>query len=246
MKKSLGRAFSFIEKAYAQLDKIILVADARVPYSSINWKFFRKFKSKLFIFFNKADLVPIAKVSNFVTNNLKLNPNYFIISNTKNLNKKKFLDKLTLNSKKKRFILKTAIIGLPNVGKSSLIKALSGGKKNIKIGNIPGITRSISWINLGKLFCIDTPGILEPNIDSKIRLYKLIMTKIFPADSDRLINATFWFVEKVLSKNPEEFFESLNFKQKDSKIDYIRAANFIVKQFSNGKFGKIFLEEYED
>src|SRR5699024_1003979 len=59
------------------------------------------------------------------------------------------------------------ILGVPNVGKSTLINTLSG-RKGAKTGNIPGITKVNQWIKIrGKIELIDTPGILWPKFEDK-------------------------------------------------------------------------------
>jgi len=72
--------------------------------------------------------------------------------------------------------IRAMIVGIPNVGKSTLINRLA--KKNIaKTGNMPGVTKAQQWIKYGKeLELLDTPGILWPKFEDKEAGYKLALT----------------------------------------------------------------------
>ncbi|MHA6258690.1 ribosome biogenesis GTPase YlqF [Sporosarcina sp. CAU 1771] len=81
--------------------------------------------------------------------------------------------------------IRAMIVGIPNVGKSTLINRLA--KKNIaKTGNSPGVTKAQQWIKFGKeLELLDTPGILWPKFEDKEAGYKLALTG---AIKDTLLN----------------------------------------------------------
>lgn len=81
--------------------------------------------------------------------------------------------------------IRAMIVGIPNVGKSTLINRLA--KKNIaKTGNKPGVTKAQQWIKYGKeLELLDTPGILWPKFEDKEAGYKLALTG---AIKDTLLN----------------------------------------------------------
>ena len=61
--------------------------------------------------------------------------------------------------------LRVMVVGIPNVGKSTLINQISG-RKGAKAENRPGVTRGKQWVSVeGKLLLLDTPGILWPKFD---------------------------------------------------------------------------------
>lgn len=67
------------------------------------------------------------------------------------------------------------VVGLPNVGKSSLINKLAR-KRAVNVGDMPGITRNVRWIRLGKMLeLLDTPGIIPPKLDNQDLALKLAM-----------------------------------------------------------------------
>src|SRR5690606_35325812 len=92
----------------------------------------------------------------------------------KTLLKEKF-DRLKAKGVKPRAI-RAMIVGIPNVGKSTLINRLHG--KNIaKTGNTPGVTKAQQWIKVGKeLELLDTPGILWPKFEDQEVGSKLAVT----------------------------------------------------------------------
>lgn len=71
--------------------------------------------------------------------------------------------------------LRTMVMGLPNVGKSSLINALVQ-KRKVKVADKPGVTRSLQWINIGKhLELLDTPGVIPPKFEDQTLALKLAL-----------------------------------------------------------------------
>lgn len=84
-------------------------------------------------------------------------------------------DRMRAKGMKPRAI-RAMIVGIPNVGKSTLINRLA--KKNIaKTGNTPGVTKAQQWIKVGKdLELLDTPGILWPKFEDQEVGYKLALT----------------------------------------------------------------------
>ena len=84
-------------------------------------------------------------------------------------------DRMRLKGMKPRAI-RAMIVGIPNVGKSTLINRLA--KKNIaKTGNTPGVTKAQQWIKVGKeIELLDTPGILWPKFEDQEIGYKLALT----------------------------------------------------------------------
>ena len=84
-------------------------------------------------------------------------------------------DRMKLKGMKPRAI-RAMIVGIPNVGKSTLINRLA--KKNIaKTGNTPGVTKAQQWIKVGKeIELLDTPGILWPKFEDQEIGYKLALT----------------------------------------------------------------------
>ncbi|MCL6445739.1 MAG: ribosome biogenesis GTPase YlqF [Alicyclobacillus sp.] len=71
--------------------------------------------------------------------------------------------------------LRTMVVGIPNVGKSTVINRLAG-RSAAKTGDRPGITQSQQWIRLGTVELLDTPGVLWPKLDDEAGAYALAMS----------------------------------------------------------------------
>jgi len=89
-----------------------------------------------------------------------------------------FYQELAVKMKKRGRLprkLRTMVMGLPNVGKSSLINALIN-KRSLKVGNKPGVTKSLRWVAIAKhLELLDTPGVIPPKIEDQELALKLAM-----------------------------------------------------------------------
>lgn len=154
------------------------------------------------------------------------------------------------------------IIGIPNVGKSTLINTLSG-RKGAKTGNKPGITKSNQWIKTkGKLELLDTPGILWPKFEEEIVGLNLAFTGAIKDEILDIENLAFKFVETIINLYPKalnnrygmnisgltplEIMKEIGRKRgcllKGGEIDYRKVSNIILDEFRKGKIGNITLE----
>ena len=166
-----------IEKNLSNVDLVIELLDARVPISSRNPIIDEILSRKArVIILNKADL------SDQRANDIWRN--YFNSKHTPAITYNSLKDKmdkiinlcLEVTIEKRQSLehrgiknrpVRAMIVGVPNVGKSTLINNLTG-RKGAKTGNRPGITRQNQWIKTrGKLELLDTPGILWPKFEDK-------------------------------------------------------------------------------
>lgn len=192
------KAMKEIESRLNVIDLIIEVIDSRAPLSSKN-PFLEKLtlSKKRLIVFTKKDLCDIQKV-NFYEKYYQEKGYSTIIAN---LNEKKdvvdIVNKVFELGKERqeKYIkrgmkvqpLRVMIIGIPNVGKSTLINRLS--RRNVaSVRNTPGHTRAQQWIRINENFeLLDTPGVLPPHYDDKnvsinLALIGAIKENILPLD----------------------------------------------------------------
>lgn len=178
----MAKARREVEEKLNLVDLIIELVDARAPISSQNpmLQKITKNKPKLLVLM-KSDLADMRETQKWMSHLQEKNissiavnvNNKMDIQRTIGLAKElgqKNLEKLIKKGIKPRAI-RAMVLGIPNVGKSTLINRLAN-KKIARIGDRPGITRHQSWIKVNKeLELLDTPGILWPKFeDTKVGL----------------------------------------------------------------------------
>ena len=154
------------------------------------------------------------------------------------------------------------IVGIPNVGKSSLINRLTG-KKAAKTGNKPGVTRGKQWLTLGSdMMLLDTPGILWPKFeDPKVGLNLAFCGSIKDEIMDiselgleliarlsevhpDLLYARYKLeqIEETALLTMEAIAQKRGFILAGKRIDYERTAKTVIDEFRSAVIGKITLE----
>lgn len=182
------------------------------------------------------------------------------LSSFKTKKDEKYL-KLGFPMTKKRYM----ILGIPNVGKSTLINSLCK-KYKTAVENRPGKTRSETLIQVSKYVEIyDTPGILRPNYEDKTLACQLALLGSIKIDSLNKITLSdylFDFLKKeypsylinnyklnedIISKENEEILSIIAKNRNfilNSSYDIERARDLVLKDFRNGNIGRISFDEY--
>ena len=266
MKKALNE----IEARIKLVDVVIEILDARAPLSSINPEFEKRVGNKKRIFvLSKSDLADPIETTKWeqyfkksVDSLLILNLNeqkatQIIANEVKRLGAEKHAKEISKGMKPQP--LKTMIIGVPNVGKSSLINRLAK-RSAAGVQNKPGYTRGEQFIKVNNDFILlDTPGILPMNYDDKTKAINLallgsIREEILPNEDLSI------YLIKYLNKfYPEALKERFgvidlsNFviviqeicQRRGLLNDYDRAYSLLLKEFKDGKLGRISLEHVQ-
>ena len=166
-----------IQEKIDLIDVVFEVIDARIPYSSKNKDIDTIIKNKpKIIIMTKIDLCDQKKTNEWIKYYEKLGNIVIPVDLTNNYNVDKIykeIDKIAISLTEKRKKqglqprkVRALIVGIPNVGKSTLINRLVG-KKATNVGNKPGITKQLEWIRVNnQVELLDSPGILWPKLDN--------------------------------------------------------------------------------
>ncbi|QUW21857.1 ribosome biogenesis GTPase YlqF [Sporosarcina sp. Marseille-Q4063] len=261
------------------VDIVFELVDARLPLSSRNPMIDEVIQHKpRLLILNKADLADSAETTKWIQ--------YFKNEGTHAVAINSFqgqgLQAVTRAAKeileprierqRKRGIrpgaIRAMIVGIPNVGKSTLINRLA--KRNVaKTGNKPGVTKAQQWIKYEKeLELLDTPGILWPKFEDKEAGYKLAITG---AIKDTLLNMEdlalygLRFLEKKYPNRLMERYgistvgeeqddiiklfdhigELRNVYTTGGEVDYDKVAEIIVQDIRNEHLGKLTFDSVE-
>ena len=271
----MKKAQRLIEDNLKLVDVVIELLDARIPFSSANPMLAEIIKTKpRLVALNKIDLADPGMTKKWL--------NYFKaqgiiavgIDSAKGRGMKQLVSAAEMLAKPKteKFVAKGAkaraarcmILGIPNVGKSSLINRLAGAVK-AKTADKPGVTRAKQWIKIGSnLDLLDTPGILWPKFEDKTVGLKLAFTGAINDDIYDREQVTALLLEvmrrdyavrlierfKFKGELPEsglDLLEAIGRKRgclvKGGLVDLEKAQNIVLNEFRAGKLGLVTLDE---
>jgi ribosome biogenesis GTPase A len=98
--------------------------------------------------------------------------------------------------------VRAMVVGIPNVGKSSLINRLAG-RAAARTGDQPGVTKSQQWIRLGAVELLDTPGVLWPKLENEHAAYRLAISGAIKSDVIDTASVAAYFVLWCARRYPE-------------------------------------------
>lgn len=263
-----------IESYIRQVDVVVELVDARIPKSSKNpliEKIINKYQKKHLLVFTKSDLVSKRYQEKWLEEYKDFNTLYIDIFENRSIQqivlKADSLMEETYATWKRKGLKKRAIrimiVGVPNVGKSTLINKFAK-KNSAKTGNTPGLTRSIQWIKVNKdMELLDMPGILWPKIDNINIGYNLAVCNSIKNDILDLEDIAKYLIKWLKMTKNSTFLEEISgSEEKDftSIVQYLCTKyNFIVnddfdeerlfirilRNFNELKYGKLCLDEFE-
>lgn len=266
-----------VQNNLKMVDVVIELLDARIPYSSKNPQIDEIVGNKpRVVVLNKSDLANPANLSKWVNYyakrgikaipvaTIKGNGVNKIVEECKNVTKE-MMDNLKAKGRQERAI-RLMIVGIPNVGKSTLINKLTGRKSTVT-GDKPGVTKCKQWVRLkGNLELLDTPGILWPKFEDQEVALNLVFSRAIKDEILDIDTLGLKFIEKLMEIEPEklkarykleelgetplETMEMIGRKRGfilgRQELDYTRIAQTVLNEYREGKIGQISLEEPMD
>ncbi|MGI6324360.1 MAG: ribosome biogenesis GTPase YlqF [Bacilli bacterium] len=256
------------------IDLVFEVIDARIPFSSKINDINKLIKNKpKLLLMTKIDMCDLNETNKWIAYYEKMGYKVLGLDLKKNININKIIkliDDLMIEHKLKRQqkgLLKrkyrAIVLGIPNVGKSTLINRLVG-KKATSVGNRPGVTKNYGWVRINdNLELLDSPGILWPKLDEEIITLNLaamnaIKETIIPIDS-----VGRYVLEMLIKYYPNSLMTryDINDTNQDidtiieligrkrgalihNEVDYDKVYNIILKDLKDGYFGGVTFDRY--
>lgn len=269
----MAKARALVRENAKLVDLILEVVDARVPQSSRNPEVDQLVGQKpRLLVLNKADLanpeatdhwqewfrdqgLPVVPLESLRGRGIKA-----VIKLSRQL-VEPFMQRLKEKGRKPRSV-RLMIVGIPNVGKSSLLNRLAG-RKRAATGAKPGITKGKQWVKVDKeLELLDTPGILWPRTGDRAVTLRLAATGAIPAGALLLEEASRWLGAFLLERapqqlvsryglctlpdNPDMLLQAIGarrgFLLPGGVVDREKTARLLLKEFQNGLLGRHTLE----
>jgi ribosome biogenesis GTPase A len=263
----MHKAGKDIKSALAHVDVAIEVLDARLPYSSENPLLAKLRADKPCIkLLNKCDLADPETTKNW-QEYLEREKNVKTLALSKDDGEKirqlpGLCRKLAQTDKSEGKLIHALIMGIPNVGKSTLINILAG-RKVAKTGDEPAVTRQQQRIAIGDdVILLDTPGMLWPNLENISGAYRLAVTGAIKDTALSHDDIAGFILEFLAQYYPDaltarfhldnlrlsglELLELIGRKRgclrAGGRIELDKAAKIVLSEFRAGTLGQITLE----
>ncbi len=266
----IAKAEKKLKEQLSLVDAVIEVIDARLPLSSSYDNITRLLGEKpRLILLNKSDLTNIDELKKFIK--IIENKTGFpaVISDAKNSRDLNFIVKkaVELSEPKIQALMKKGllrrparvmVVGMPNVGKSSIINKLTKSSKT-KTGAKAGVTRQQQWVRINpQLDLLDTPGIIPMKQEDQIRAKKLAFVNAVSENAYSSEAVAIELLELLAEKyaqkvkdyynvenlSIEDIAQSRNWIVAGGNPDIKRTSVYILRDFREGKIGKFILDEF--
>ena len=270
----MAKTKRLIKEQIDLIDVVYEVIDSRMPFSSkiIDIDEIVKNKPRILIF-NKTDLCDKNETNKWIkyyedkgykviSYNLEGHPNMKPLIDLTMDVMKEVIEKRKEKGLKQRKI-RALVVGIPNVGKSTLINRLAN-KKVAGIGNKPGVTKNLSWIRVNDdIELLDSPGILWPKLDEK-NAFNLAALTAIKEEVLPLYDVVYYVIEMLNKFYPEKLKERYGLEELDEdmisnlefigkrrgclikggEIDYDKVIDLIISDIKNGYIKEITFDRF--
>ncbi|OAN11254.1 ribosome biogenesis GTPase YlqF [Photobacterium jeanii] len=269
----MHKARKEIEEVLPKIDVIIEVLDARIPFSSENplIKTFRQKNDKPVVkVLNKRDLADPEMTERWIEHLEQDQGVKAIAITTEQISEVQKITelcrKLAPHREEMGKNIRTMIMGIPNVGKSTIINTLAGRTVAVT-GNQPAVTRQQQRINLQNgIVLSDTPGILWPKVENPHSGFRLAATGAVKDTAMDYIDVAFFTIEYLMQAYPDlikarydldddlpeseiELMEAIGRKRgclkSGGRVDLHKASEILINELRNGTLGHITMERPE-
>lgn len=260
-----------IQEKINLIDVVFEVIDSRIPYSSKNNEITSMISNKpRILIMTKKDLCDLDKTNIWKEKYEKEGYKVFLLDllHDKNLNQifnitKSLADEMNKKREEKGLRprkIRILIVGIPNVGKSTLINRLVG-KKVTNVGNTPGITKSLEWIRINDTMeLLDTPGILWPKLEQETVALNLAATTAIKEEILNKEEIAIYIIKFLLNNYKENIINRYSLTKtddivnildqigkkigaiKNQETDYEKVYTTIIKDLREGHLGKVTLD----
>ncbi|KAJ2376418.1 Mitochondrial GTPase 1 [Coemansia sp. RSA 2607] len=274
----MAKGIKQMQDQLRSVDLVVETRDARIPLSSINPQLEQIIGSKSrLVVYNKADLAP-PEIEQAVQREMTKRKQRVVFTDANAANSIKRIMNVAVDIAKSDPVkypeLSVMVVGMPNVGKSSIINALRrvgvGRGKAASTGAKPGVTRAMSSkikvLQSPPIYLVDTPGVMMPHIPDPITAIKVALTggiKDNIADESILADYLLFRLNrfpsveyhKVLGiKEPTddigELIEQLSKKigalRQGGEVDADKTLHYFLRSYRNGGFGRLCLDDLDE
>ncbi|MCG7332706.1 ribosome biogenesis GTPase YlqF [Salinicoccus roseus] len=274
----MAKARREVEENLQKVDVVIEILDARIPHSSHNPMMdeITRHKPRVVVL-NKVDMAD-PKATEAWVSKFKSEGKYPVALDGRHNQIIKKIEPLAVKATAEIFermekkgigrrAIRAMIIGIPNVGKSTVINNIAR-KKGAKTGNTPGVTKQQQWIKAGeRMELLDTPGILWPKFEDETTGRKLALTgaikdTVVPLDEVAIYGMEFLMEHDLerfnrfynIDVSPEdgivEVFDAIGrsrgLKAGGNEINYEAVTNRLIYDIRNGKIGRYTFDMAEE
>lgn len=269
----MAKATRLIRERLKQVEVVLELLDARLPLSSRNPQIDQLVQGKpRLVLFNKADLADPQVTEQWIAWFAASGQPVLPVNSLTGQGVEQIIPKCEQLLREKRLALekkgvqpppiRAMILGIPNVGKSTLINRLLS-RKAAQTGNRPGVTQQQQWYTIrGKFQLLDTPGVLWPKLGDEAVGYRLAASGAVKDEILDVVEVALFALRLLrdrylpfllrrydlasLQGEPWEWLAAIGKKRgclvAGGDVDLQKAANLFLQEFRTGKIGRISLE----
>lgn len=263
----MAKARRQISEIIPKIDVVIEVLDARIPHSSMNPILTKVRRDKPVLrLLSKADLADpeiTQQWTEFLAQEKNIRVVPIVMSNKKQLAKiPDYCRQLAPHRGGLAKPVRSVVVGIPNVGKSTLINGLAG-RKIARVGDEPAVTRNQQRIQIAQDFTLmDTPGIMWPSPEDELGGYRLAASGAIRDTAVEYEDIALFAVDYLAQRYPDalqqrykldeipntsmECMELIARKRacvRGKEVDWHKVSEIVLKDLRSGALGGVSLEE---